>query len=67
VPVTRVYRSGRLYGYRWGLGGKVYSLSKHGSKGAIEKSEKQGRAIAGSRSSRNRILTRFRLPKSRRR
>jgi len=48
MPVNKVYKSGKLYGYRWGQSGKVYSVKKYGQEGAYNRSEKQARAIFAS-------------------
>ena len=62
MPVTRVYRAGKLYGFKWGHGGKVYTKSKYGVQGAIEHSQHQGRAIYSSKSPGARIRGLFKLP-----
>ena len=59
--INRVYRSGRLYGFKWGLAGKTYSVKKYGDNGAIARAEKQGRATYTSR---GRSMGMFKLPKS---
>jgi hypothetical protein len=56
---------GKLYGLRWGLGGKVYSVRKHGVSGAIDRAQHQGRAIYSSKSPGARIRGMFKLPKRR--
>jgi hypothetical protein len=60
MPVNRVFRSGRVYGFRWGTKGKVYTIGKYGAEGAQDKSLKQGKAILSSKYGWKR---RYELPK----
>jgi len=46
--INKVYKAGKLYGYRYGNIGKIYSVKKHGEMGAIKAAEKRGRAVSSS-------------------
>ena len=48
MPIRPIKSNGRVVGYRWGKSGKLYTISKHGKKGARDKAVKQAQAIHAS-------------------
>jgi hypothetical protein len=48
MPVRPVYRNRKVTGYRYGLSGTLYLVSKYGMRGARAKAQAQARAIFAS-------------------
>jgi len=48
MPIKQVIKNKELYGFKWGISGKIYSINKFGKKGAYNKAVKQAQAIFAS-------------------
>ena len=48
MPTRKIYKNGKIIGYRWGYGGKIYLISKYGEEKAKAMANKQQRAIYAS-------------------